>query len=86
MISEPSVQLPPEAHALLKTATRTETPCGAGTLVWHVWGQATRHPAWPPLVLLHGGSGSWTHWLRNINALVDAGRWVLVPDLPGFGD
>ena len=86
MISEPSVELPPEAHALLKTATRTETPCGTGTLVWHVWGQATRHPALPPLVLLHGGSGSWTHWLRNITALVDAGRWVLVPDLPGFGD
>ena len=26
------------------------------------------------------------HWLRNIPALVDSGRWVLVPDLPGFGD
>ena len=86
MISESSVELPPEAHALVKTATRTQTPCDTGTLVWHVWGQATRHRALPPLVLLHGGSGSWTHWLRNITALVDSGRWVLVPDLPGFGD
>ena len=33
-----------------------------------------------------GGSGSWTHWLRNIAALVESGGWVLAPDLPGFGD
>lgn len=38
------------------------------------------------MVLLHGGSGSWTHWLRNIEALVASGRRLLVPDLPGFGD
>jgi 2-hydroxy-6-oxonona-2,4-dienedioate hydrolase len=81
-----TVQLPLEAQALLKTATRTETPCGTGAMVWHLWGKATRNPALAPLVLLHGGSGSWTHWLRNIGALVDSGRWVLVPDLPGFGD
>ena len=37
-------------------------------------------------MLLHGGSGSWTHWARNIAALVRAGRQVWVPDLPGFGD
>ena len=55
-------------------------------MVWHLWGKDTCHPALAPLVLLHGGSGSWTHWLRNITPLVDARRWVLVPDLPGFGD
>jgi pimeloyl-ACP methyl ester carboxylesterase len=38
------------------------------------------------VVLLHGGSGSWTHWVRNIAPLVAAGWRVLVPDLPGFGD
>ena len=37
-------------------------------------------------MLLHGGSGSWMHWLRNVEALAAAGRRVLVPDLPGFGD
>jgi len=37
-------------------------------------------------VLLHGGSGSWTHWIRNVEAFAAAGRRVLVPDLPGFGD
>ena len=86
MTFEFSVELPPEAQALLKTATRVETPCDTGAMVWHHWGKATRHPALAPLVLLHGGSGSWMHWLRNIDALVNSGRWVLVPDLPGFGD
>ena len=38
------------------------------------------------MVLFHGGSGSWTHWVTSILPLVDAGRWVLAPDLPGFGD
>ena len=51
-------------------------------VVWHTWGEAER----PAVVLLHGGSGSWTHWLRNIAPLRDAGWRVLVPDLPGFGD
>lgn len=80
------IHLPIEAQALLKTATRTETPCGTGSMVWHLWGRDSGQPSRAPLVLLHGGSGSWMHWLRNIQALVDAGRWVLVPDLPGFGD
>ncbi|MBH1957961.1 MAG: alpha/beta fold hydrolase [Burkholderiales bacterium] len=75
-----------EVQGLLQSATRLETPCGGGDLAWHVWGQAARNPALAPLVLLHGGSGSWTHWLRNIKALAESGRWVLVPDLPGFGD
>ena len=39
----------------------------------------------PPLMLLHGGHGSWLHWVRNIEAL--AGRYtVWVPDMPGYGD
>jgi pimeloyl-ACP methyl ester carboxylesterase len=80
------VQLPDEAQAILKTATRLETPCGAGTLVWHVWGQEAGGQTLAPVVLFHGGSGSWTHWLRNILALVESGRRVYVPDLPGFGD
>ncbi|WP_413912305.1 alpha/beta fold hydrolase [Candidatus Skiveiella danica] len=65
-------------------ATRRETPCGAGTMVWHVWGES--RPGLPPVVLFHGGSGSWTHWVRNIEPLVAAGRQVIAADLPGFGD
>lgn len=38
-----------------------------------------------PVVLLHGGHGSWLHWVRNIEALA-AHHAVWVPDLPGYGD
>ncbi|MBR0657095.1 alpha/beta fold hydrolase [Plastoroseomonas arctica] len=66
-------------ETLLNTARRVETPCGAGTMVWHVWGEGT------PLVLLHGGVGSWRHWLRVIPAF-SGERQVIVPDLPGFSE
>ena len=60
-------------------AQRIESPCGDGSLVWRVWGSG------PPLVLLHGGYGSWTHWIRNIPVL--SRRFtVIAPDLPGLGD
>ena len=39
----------------------------------------------PPLVLLHGGTGSRSHWRRNIDALAAQFR-VHALDLPGFGD
>jgi pimeloyl-ACP methyl ester carboxylesterase len=38
-----------------------------------------------PLLLLHGGHGSWLHWIRNIEAL-SRHHSVFVPDMPGFGD
>jgi len=47
-------------------------------MVWRVWG------AGEPLILLHGGSGSWTHWLRNIPEL-SRHYQLWVPDLPGLG-
>ncbi len=60
-------------------ATRAETPCGDGSLVWRIWGSG------PPLVLLHGGYGSWSHWIRNIPVLKHRFT-VIAPDLPGLGD
>lgn len=68
-----------ELRALAARGLRAETHCGAGSLVWRAWG------AGRPIVLLHGGSGSWRHWLRNIPAF-DGDRLVLCPDLPGLGD
>lgn len=68
-----------ELRAVAERARRTETPCGAGALVWRAWGEGR------PLVLLHGGSGSWRHWLRNISAFA-GDRMVICPDLPGLGD
>jgi pimeloyl-ACP methyl ester carboxylesterase len=76
------MDLPAEALRLLSLATRHATPCGDGEIAWHAWGD----PRSEPLVLLHGGSGSWMHWIRNVEPLAAAGRRVLVPDLPGFGD
>jgi len=39
----------------------------------------------PPLVLMHGGSGSWLHWKRNLPALA-TDRRVIAFDLPGYGE
>jgi 2-hydroxy-6-oxonona-2,4-dienedioate hydrolase len=64
--------------ALEESAQKFKTPCGNGTMVWRVWGSGE------PLVLLHGGSGSWTHWIRNIPVLSRAYQ-LWVPDLPGLG-
>jgi pimeloyl-ACP methyl ester carboxylesterase len=71
-----------EVDALRRDAERIETPCGDGALVWRRWGPRSGRP----VLLLHGGSGSWTHWVRNIEPLVLAGLHVLAPDMPGFGE
>ncbi|MFT3811977.1 MAG: alpha/beta fold hydrolase [Acidovorax sp.] len=75
--------LPESARRLAARALLFTTPLGAGRIVWRAWGEPSGQP---PLVLLHGGSGSWTHWLRNIDALLAEGRQLWIPDLPGFGD
>ena len=38
-----------------------------------------------PLVLMHGGAGSWRHWVRNVDALASAFR-VIAIDQPSYGD
>ncbi len=64
---------------LERRAQRIETPCGEGSLLWRRWGVGA------PLVLLHGGHGSWTHWIRNIPFFAET-RCVAVPDMPGYGE
>jgi len=64
---------------LQRSAEVVTTANGDGRMVWHLWG------AGPPLVLLHGGSGSWTHWIRNIEGLSRHFR-LLVADMPGLGE
>lgn len=64
---------------IAKTARVERTPCGDGEVVWHLFGEG------PALVLIHGGSGSWNHWIRNIPVLAQHFRLYL-PDLPGHGE
>jgi len=64
-------------------ATRHETPCGDGRMVWHLWDESGGTAS--VVALFHGGAGSWRHWVRTIPALVPRYR-VLVPDLPGLGE
>ena len=65
--------------ALDATAEHRWSDHAHGRMRWRLWGEG------PPLLLLHGHFGSWTHWFRNIPALAARSR-LLVPDLPGFGE
>ena len=76
LISEKTVAI---VEGVAAEAQRIETRCGDGGMVWRIWGDG------PPLVLFHGGYGSWTHWIRNV--LVLARKFtVIAPDLPGLGE
>lgn len=85
-IQVPSL-LPLAARARLARGRRLSTVVDGARLVAHVWApEAGAAADSSPVVLFHGGSGSWTHWVKNILPLVDTGRHVLAIDLPGFGD
>lgn len=65
-------------------AERLTHPHAGGHTVLHHWAPAQPNGL-APLVLFHGGSGSWTHWVRSIGPLLAAGHDVWAVDLPGFG-
>jgi pimeloyl-ACP methyl ester carboxylesterase len=78
-VADDDLDRPAALVARLETAAaRFTTPFDGGRMVWRRWGGG------PPVVLLHGASGSWTHWTRNVGALAERFT-VLAPDLPGFG-
>lgn len=66
-------------ESLERSAQISRTPCGSGDLVWRRFGSGR------PIILVHGGSGSWTHWLKTIPALASRAE-VWAVDLPGLGD
>jgi 2-hydroxy-6-oxonona-2,4-dienedioate hydrolase len=53
-----------------------------GSMMWHVWGEGSGKPT---LLLFHGGSGSWIHWIRNVLPLSQHFT-VYAADLPGLGE
>lgn len=73
----------PHSEAYLQTlqglCRQHDLSCQGASMRWRVWGQG------PRVLLLHGGHGSWVHWIKNIEALATNFE-VIVPDLPGFGD
>lgn len=70
-----------EAVAAKSRAVRLPMGNG-GRMMWHVWGDGSGKPA---LLLFHGGSGSWIHWIRNVLPLSEHFT-VYAADLPGLGD
>ena len=70
-----------EAVAAQSRAVRVPMGNG-GSMMWHVWGEGSGKPI---LLLFHGGSGSWIHWIRNVLPLAQH-YTVYAADLPGLGD
>lgn len=73
--------LPEDILVLQKEAVIHWAPCGEGRIPIRQWKNAGAEK----VVLLHGGSGSWLHWTRNIPALREQFD-VYAIDLPGLGD
>jgi pimeloyl-ACP methyl ester carboxylesterase len=65
--------------AVAADAEVVRTPCGEGEMIWRRWGRGR------PVILAHGGSGSWTHWIKQIPVLKQRSE-VWAVDLPGLGD
>jgi pimeloyl-ACP methyl ester carboxylesterase len=78
----------PDAGDIVATlearATVHRTACGTGQMVWHRWPCLAGGRA-RPVILLHGGSGSWTHWVKTVPALRRHYE-VWAAGLPGLGD
>jgi 2-hydroxy-6-oxonona-2,4-dienedioate hydrolase len=65
------------------TSQAVRVPMGnGGKQMWHIWGAGSGKPA---LLLFHGGSGSWIHWIRNVLPL-SKHFTVYAADAPGLGD
>ena len=49
------------------------------TVCWRIWGKGQ------PIIFLHGGYGSWRHWIKQVKYLSKHYQ-ILIPDMPGFGE
>lgn len=71
--------------AIESDAIVTEAQGEFGKVVYRSWQPWGDQMGGELVVLLHGGSGSWTHWIKNISKLSDYYE-LLIPDLPALGD
>ncbi len=63
-------------------ATQHHTDVEGCAIAWQQWSGAPEGAV--PLLLVHGGFGSWTHWAANIEGLRrERALWTV--DLPGLG-
>ena len=68
-------------HSLKDASSQVFVKTNEGTEIsFRQWGEVGQI-----LVMLHGGYGSWMHWLNNIHELSKKFR-IVVPDMPGFGE
>lgn len=68
-----------EVARLERLAQRHDVTVDGRSVAWRRLGRGQ------PLVLLHGGHGSWLHWARNLEFLAQHHEaWAA--DLPGYGD
>ncbi len=70
-----------QIHALEADSSVDWFDCGDGRMPLRRWA----NPGAEKVVLVHGGSGSWTHWFANVPVLRDLFD-VYAIDLPGLGD
>ena len=72
--------IPPNDYVMVQQQALASTCAVDGLdIQLYQWGQSE-----PCVVLLHGGYGSWAHWIRVIPTL-QAHATVIAPDMPGFG-
>jgi pimeloyl-ACP methyl ester carboxylesterase len=78
-LAQPREELAAAIARIESVSQKRFSQTGSGRMLWHVWGKGR------PLVLLHGGFGSWLHWIRNIAEWRDRFT-VFAATMPGFGD
>jgi pimeloyl-ACP methyl ester carboxylesterase len=71
--------VPEEVRLVMLRSRRRETVHKGRRTIWREWGKGK------PMVLIHGGHGSWLHWLRNIDTLSRRFR-VIAVDMPSYGE
>lgn len=79
IVARTKAQASEEIERLDNLAERQCVDWHGRKIVWRRYGHGS------PLVLIHGGHGSWLHWIRNIEDLAQH-HTLWLPDLPGFGD